>query len=112
MKRNQGNKTKMASLLEDKKKSERFYNSGFEHITGKHICLKCNTVNSHAFKCCEAESYYLGKIPRTPKADANRSKWKAFYKYLIWSHKRRLPEHQEYANILKKYNLKNEEKSA
>lgn len=112
MKKNQGHKTKVQSSAEDKKKSDSFYNSGFEHITGKHICLKCNTVNSHAFKCCETESYYLGKIARTPKADASRAKWKDFYKYLIWSHKRYLSEHQEYANILKKYNLENEEKSA
>lgn len=104
MKKNQAHKTKKQSLAEDKKKSGAFYNSGFEHITGKHICLKCNTVKNHGFKCCGIESYCLGKIARTPKSTASRSKWKAFYKHMTWWFKN-FDKHPEFANIVKKYNI-------
>lgn len=109
MKKNQSNPTKLIANNLRKRKASEFYNSGFAHITGKHICLKCNTVQSHSFICCSSQSYYLGKIPRTPKHNASRSKWKLFYSYLIKVHTRFIEE-PEYTNILSKYNLTKDNK--
>ena len=104
MKRNQSNPTKLQASKLLKRKSDEFYNFGFAHITGKHICLKCNTVQSHGFNCCSVPSYYLGKIARMPKHSASRSKWKSFWQYIVDFHTK-FHEQSKYTSILAKYNI-------
>lgn len=104
MKKNRGNPSRKKALIERARESDGFSNYWSDHITGKHICLKCNTVQSHQFKCCNIESYSLGKYPRTPKKRASRSKWKEFYKYIIHS-KPMFKQQDEYINVLNKYNI-------
>ena len=111
MKKNQS-KTKRQSLKEDKIKADKFYNSGFDHITSKHICLKCNRVGSSSFVCCNENSVLLGKVPRTPKKNASRPKWKKFYSYMKyireeyskWSGKS-MKDEDSFQLVYKKYNL-------
>lgn len=55
--------------------------------------------------------YYMGKKARPPKANASRAKWKDFYRYLM-NTQRDFKKHPEFENIVKKYNLKIEEKKA
>jgi len=71
------------------------------HITTKHICLQCNRVESHEFKCCE-ESYKLDRRVRVPKKRASRARWKEFYTYLSKFNSRLLEKHP---HLIIKYNL-------
>lgn len=78
MKKNKGYKSKQKQVLTIQVP----YNTGFDHITSKHLCFKCNRVESHEFTCCKVLSYKLGKKHRTPKLKASRGKWKDFYTYI------------------------------
>ena len=74
---------------------------GFDHITGKSICLNCNSTLTNNNCCNQPKNYYLGKILRTPKG-SKRSKWKEFYSYLCKYDSTFSKSHPE---ILKKYNI-------
>ena len=74
---------------------------GFDHITGKSICLNCNSTITNNNCCSNPKNYYLGKILRTPKGN-KRSKWKTFYSYLCKYHSDFSILHPE---VIEKYNI-------